>query len=547
MPRDVTPLPDRRFALGILALFALSAIPAEATEPSQTVHPATGAASEAGAPAAPDGVKRVSYVPEIVRAQLREEVKERVLQQAVAEHWATPNAIPAWTHRFALKADVRLRWEMAFFKRGNANAGEFPDFNALNSGAPFDVNGIDLANDRYLNVDQNRRRPRLRARLGIDGDIGQGFGALLRLASGDGSTPVSTNQTLGGSAGDFSKYQFWLDRAALRYEPIKNQPTGFVLQAGRFENPFFSTDLLWSENLNFDGLAFQGRTPAGQLQLFLNAGAFPFFITGFDFPAEKPQKFHSFDKWLLAGQLGVEWKRPEVFSLMLGAAYYFFDHVEGRVGSPCDTTRKGLSCDTDFSRPSFAQKGNTYKQLRTPNGDALIAETTGASQYQYYGLASLFRELAVTGRFELRAAPAWKLTLDAEFVRNLGFSTKRISDLGILVVNNTGPRDANGNSAFLGGRIGYLGRVSVGSPTMSKRWSWNVGVAYRYLESDAVVDAFTDSDFGLGGTNLKGFIVGGALALADSVTASVRWMSADSIVSFPYSVDVFHLDVSARY
>jgi hypothetical protein len=542
MPRVVIPLPNCRLALAVVALFALgSAAPAEAAEPSQ---PAAQAGSERGAPAGPDAVKRVSYVPEIVRAQLREEVKARVLQQAIEEHWATPNAIPAWTQRFALNADVRLRWEMAFFGRGNDNTGNF-DFNATNSGAPLDVNFIDLATGRYLNVDQNRRRPRLRARLGVDADVGQGFSALLRLASGDGSTPVSTNQTLGGSAGNFSKYQFWLDRAALRYEPSKTQPTGFVLEGGRFENPFFSTDLLWSENLNFDGFAFQGRTPAGQLQIFLSAGAFPFFITGFDFPAEQWTKLRSFDKWLVAGQLGAEWKRPELFSLKLAAAYYYFDHIEGRVGGQCDTHLKGFSCDTDASRPSFAQKGNTYKILRTPSDAALIAEAAGGvPEYQYFGLASLFRELAITGRFELRAAPKWKLTLDGEFVRNLGFSKNRVGD---LAVNNQGKCDADDHCPYAGGRIGYLGRVSIGSPAMNERWSWSIGVTYRYLESDAVVDAFTDSDFGMGGTNLKGFIVGGALALADNVTASVRWMSADSIVSSPYSVDVFHFDVSARY
>jgi hypothetical protein len=544
MHRAVTTLPNPPPALALLALLALgSAVPARAAQAPEPAPPAARGDSEVGGPAARDGVKRVAYVPEIVKAQLREEVKERVLQQAIEERWATPNAIPAWTQRFALNADVRLRWEMVFFKRGNDTTYNF-DFNAVNSGVPLDVTFNDQASFRYLNADQNRRRPRMRARLGVDGDVGEGFSGLLRLASGDGSTPVSTNQTLGGSAGDFSKYQFWLDRATLRYEPIRNRPTGFVLEGGRFENPFFSTNLLWSENLNFDGFAFQGRTPAGQLQVFLNAGAFPFFITGLDFPAEKSQKFHSFDKWLVAGQLGAEWKRPELFSLKLAAAFYYFDHIEGRSSSQCDTHLKGFSCDTDASRPSFAQKGNTYKVVRTPSDEALIAELAGASEYQYFGLASLFRELAITGRFELRAAPSWKLTLDGEFVRNLGFSKNRIAD---QAVNNLGTCDADENCPYAGGRIGYQGRISVGSPAMNKRWSWSIAVTYRYLESDAVVDAFTDSDFGMGGTNLKGFIVGGALALADNVSASVRWMSADSIVSLPYSVDVFHFDVSARY
>ena len=33
---------------------------------------------------------------------------------------------------------------------------------------------------------------------------------------------------------------------------------------------------------------------------------------------------------------------------------------------------------------------------------------------------------------------------------------------------------------------------------------WNFGVFYKYLEADAVLDAFTDSDFHGGGTDAEG-------------------------------------------
>ena len=65
----------------------------------------------------------------------------------------------------------------------NANGGEFPDFNAINAGTGFDVNAVDFTSDRYLNVDQNRTRPRLRARLGVDVDVGSGFTSGIRIGS----------------------------------------------------------------------------------------------------------------------------------------------------------------------------------------------------------------------------------------------------------------------------------------------------------------------------------------------------------------------------
>ncbi len=540
-------------------------VPARAAEDAKTPAPAGAAATSTKAEgraeqapaargaqtAAPEEVKRVVYLPESVKAALREELKQEVLAEARRESSTAPDGVPEWLRRLKLKGDIRARFERAMFGSGNANDGSFPDFNAINTNKPFDVNFIDVANERYLNVDQNRTRPRLRARLGLDADVGQGFAAGLRFASGDGSTPVSTNQTLGGSPGDFSKYQFWLDRAFLRYQPFQQSQSykdALAIEIGRFENPFFTTDLLWDDDVNLDGIAVQVRFPAGgAVRPFLTAGAFPVFTTAFNFPPERTDKFKSLNKWLYAAQLGADFKPAEALSVKLGGALYYFDKLEGRISTPCRTDLKDQSCDTDESRPAFAQKGNTYMPLRTPNDQALVQEASGAAEYQFFGLASRFRELAATGRVELRVAPPLKATLEGEFVRNVGFSKKQVGKVGVAL-NNFDACDASETcQRYAGGDDGYVGRFTLGSPTQSQRWDWNVNLAYRHVESDAVVDAFDDSDFGLGGTNLKGFTFGGALALADGVWASARWMSADAIVGPTYKVDVLQIDVAARF
>jgi hypothetical protein len=87
----------------------------------------------------------------------------------------------------------------------------------------------------------------------------------------------------------------------------------------------------------------------------------------------------------------------------------------------------------------------------------------------------------------------------------------------------------------------------LGSAALETRWDWNVSVDYRYLESDAVVDGLTDSQFGLGGTNLQGFSIGGEVALSSRVSTGLRWMSADSIAGAPFKVDIFQLDISAKF
>jgi hypothetical protein len=493
----------------------------------------------------PDGAKRIVYVPETLKAQLRDEIKREVMAQAKQEGWAAPDAVPAWLRRFNFGGDVRVRWERDLFGAGNANDGSFPDFNGINTAKPVNVVNADPANDRFLNTDQNRTRPRMRARLGTVVDLGQGFSAGVRLASGDTSGPVST--TTLASTGNFSKYAVWLDRGYIRLDADAGRGLGLTAVFGRFENPFFATDMVWSDVVSVDGAAVRasGALGGGAFRPFLVGGAFPLYTTAFDFPTESTQKLRNLDKWLFAGQVGFDWRPGPRVGLKLGGAFYFFNHVEGRISTPCDTSAPTTTCDTDLSRPQFAQKGNTYMTLRTPNDVALQAETSGGAEYQYFGLASRFRELVFTAQADAPIGERLEISVEGEFARNAGFSRKQIEPVAF---NNRAACDASGNChRFAGGPNGYHGRLTVGSPTQSKRWDWNVSLGYRHVETDAVVDAFVNPDFGLGGTNLKGYVLGANLAVADAVWLGARWSSADAIAGPTYRVDVLQVDLRAGF
>jgi hypothetical protein len=512
-------------------------------------EPSTAGAAEDAPPAATaEGAKRVQYVPDTVRAQIAEDVKKDVLEQIKQDSWAAPNAAPGWTKRIHPFGDVRVRYEYISFGKGNAADGSFPDFAAINAGSPFDVNGVDLGSDRWLNVDQDRSRFRLRARLGVDADLGQGFTIGIRLASGDGSTPVSTNQTLGGAPGVFSKFQVWLDQAFLRWEPLAGESGGLMVEAGRFENPFFTArDLLWSENVNFDGFAVAGEVAVGAgFRPFAVAGAFPVFSTALNYPVEREAKSRSLDKWMFGGQVGTDWKSHDGVQLKIGLAFYDYMNVSGQLSPSCDTFLKNITCSTDDTRPLFAQKGNSYMALRTPSAAALQLEAAAAvPRYQYYGLASAFQDLIVTGLFGFPIGGGVKGTLEAEFAWNVGFQKEQV---GQKALNNRGACDVTGNcEVFEGGGVAYVGRLGVGSPTLNHQWDWNVALTYVHVESDSVLDAFTNSDFGLGGTNLKGFWIGGRVSLTDYLTSGLRWMSADNIAGPTFRVDVLQVDLWGRF
>jgi hypothetical protein len=544
-------LPHRRARVSRLALLALMALATPGRASPQVTTPPDPVAGQEAPPAAPpaeaEPVKRVIFLPESYKLQLREEIKQDVLEQARREGWAAPNLVPPWMARFRFSGDFRGRFERIIFVPGNANGGEFPDFNAINTNKPFDMKGVDLANDRYLNVDRSRSRSRLRARLGVAIDLGQDFSAGMRVGTGEGSTPVSSNQTLGASGGTFSKFQVWLDRAYLKYEPGEGQASSLAILLGRFDNPFLGTGLLWWDDLGFDGVAVKGKVDVGGgVTPFLTGGAFPIYSAAMAYPAERPDKFASLDKMLYAAQVGLQVAPDPAFTLKLAVAFYDFDRVEGRQSGPCDTNLKDITCDSDDSRPSFAQKGNTYLTVRTPSAAALTAEASSlVARYQFFGLASRFREAAATGRMELLVGPGLKIGLEAEYVRNLGFNRKQIE---AKALNNRGPlQGSDPIGPFVGGNDGMLARVSFGSPEMNERWDWKAQLAYRRVASDAVLDALNDSDFGQGGTNLKGPSVDVMVALAKRVTAAVRWFSADQVAGPRYAVDGLQVDLAARF
>ena len=72
-------------------------------------------------------------------------------------------------------------------------------------------------------------------------------------------------------------------------------------------------------------------------------------------------------------------------------------------------------------------------------------------------------------------------------------------------------------------------------------------MAYKYLEADAVVDAFADSDFHLGGTDAKGWIVEYSRGIDENVWLTFKYLSASEITELPFNVDVLQLDVNAKF
>ena len=457
------------------------------------------------------GAVRVPYVPEIVKEEIRKQVvaelepqvTKNVVEQAHSEQWGVPGALPDWVQRVRWSGDIRVRGQGDLFADENLPA---LDYLAIN-----DRGGIDRAALGALaNTTEDRERLRARLRLGIEAQLGYGWSLGARIATGNLRDPISTNQTLGNTG---ARYQTGFDLAYAKW--YGNSSTGrhvFNATAGRIPNPWLGTDLVWDQDLTFEGVALNYRLglmrddPYSHF-VFATLGAFPL----------QEVELSTSDKWLYGGQLGLEWKFSGGSRVRFGMAYYQYRNIVGQL----NTRESNL---LDFTAPQFMQKGNTLFDIRN----------TADTSANLFALAADYRLADATLNFDWKVAPLYRLAFTADFVKNVGY------DEAEVIARHPFNTDGRARTS------GYQAELNFGS-SAPLNGSWHAFVGYRYLERDAVLDAFTDSDFHLGGTNAKGYFVGFDYGFTERVTARLRYLSANEIDGAPLGIDVLQLDLNAQF
>ncbi|CAI8768278.1 putative porin [Pseudomonas soli] len=520
---------------GVLKQDKADALIAQAEREAQQARAVSAAPIIAQAPAA-NGEVRVQYVPAIVRQQIRDEIKAEVMNTAKQENWAAPNTFPDWASRISFDGDLRLRYESRGYADGNSN--EIVDFAKLNDKGPYDVNANSGSNlPPLLNTREDRDSLlRLRARFGLKAQLADNWVAGIRVATGSNNNPVSTTQNLGGG---FGKKDIWLDQGYVTWTPSER----LTLTGGRIANPFMSTDILYSHDLNFDGVAAIFDQPLNRdLSLFGTVGAFPVQYSDDSASSNGLDKEDSDNKWLYGAQLGAKWALNDHHRLKGAMAYYRFDDIAGERSSPCAPWDGQPACDSDETRPTFMQKGNTVFLLRdiTPNP----ANPAATPQPQFVGIASEFELLDLNLVWDADLPHDFKLRSQANYIHNLAYDEgdMRKRSAGQLA-NNI---DENGN--IKSGGDAWMLQFTLGNALdMRKAGDWNLFAGYKRIEPDALPDGFNDSSFHLGGTNAKGYFLGGNYGLADNVYATARWLSSEAVYGAPFDIDVLQLEVNTRF
>lgn len=466
---------------------------------------AAARARPATPPAAPTAaaddkdVMRIPYVPEIVRRDIEERLRQQVLAQAKAERWGDPGAYPAWLNRITWEGDVRLRYQL----------DRFPDDAVPNVPAAIaQQNGIDIEN-----TSQSRERLRVRFRFGLTAAVNEKTTAGLRLASGtngDGPELIAGNQTLGNYSG---RFLVGIDRAYLQYRPAG----AFTFSGGRIANPFYApTDLVWYGALSLDGIvARYAPSQDPERGAFATVGFFPVQ----DVRPSPLTRANS--KYMLGYQAGYAGRYAADRGYQVSVGFFDYRNVEGRLNPTL------VSEEFDDTAPVFRQKGNSVFDI-----DALKNQGNPNPAY-LWGLASKFRMLNLSGSADLAQFGETAVTLAGDYVRNLGFDRGEIRQRTGLDIE---PRTT-----------GYQTRLTVGQRELSRKGAWQAFLGYRYLQRDATLDAFTDTEFRLGGSDAKGYFIGTWYALERDTQLGLRWMSAKQIDGLPLAIDVLQADMLARF
>jgi hypothetical protein len=292
-------------------------------------------------------------------------------------------------------------------------------------------------------VASERHRERIRLRLGADTKVVDGFNVGFGIATGTTSDPKSTNITLGDG---LSFKNIVLDYAYGQYAPKWRSPVELSLTAGKFKNPFWEPiGALVDNDINPEGVASQLSYKAGdRVNVFLNYG----FITLSESLTDLG------DPILNVIQPGVDWKVSDNVKVKSTLDFWLANGIK------------------DHTPISYSPGSNSTGRLSDQN-----SQTSSIVYLNDYKVIVPKLEVGFTGPF---------------FGFNTGFPY--FSVFGEYL-NNVSPSAK---------KTGWIAGFKLGHEKVSDKNQWQLLYDHRFIEKDAFLDIFTDSEFYGGKTNAFG-------------------------------------------
>ncbi|MFN7952965.1 MAG: putative porin [bacterium] len=305
-----------------------------------------------------------------------------------------------------------------------------------------------------------RDRFRVRARIGVNAKASDEIDGTVRLATGDPADPISTNQSLTDL---FTRKPITLDQAFLTIKPSTtfgwSRPY-LTVTAGKIPNPVFRPKAVMGSELVFDDdLSPEGFSESLALVDSKTGFLRKLNLLGNEWSVKEISS--GADAWIFGGQLSSELALGSRVTLTAAFANHYVSQAN-RIATEANTNSALFISNNVVLKDGTTAGGTQVK----PKAENPITRFTGGFNIVNPSLQAVVD----TG------LPAWPVTISGDLALNT--EAKDGDDTGYWVGAGIGQTKNPGDFAF--------------------------SVAYAHTETDAVVSAFSYSDFGKGGTNEEG-------------------------------------------
>ena len=366
--------------------------------------------------------------------------------------------VSSWVNSMQFFGDGRLRYE---WRQATGNAG-------TKATVGFSDNA-DLDRFRY------------RLRFGVKGDLLENFSYGLRLETATKGN--SANVTMGGNAlsgGPWAKGGNNAIEVGQFYAQYK-AADWLTLVAGKMENPFMTSAMVWDGDLNPEGFVQKVKFSTDPVDLFLTLGEFTYNNTSAGNNGFKTIAGGN-DSWMMGAQVGGKVKISPEMSFTLAPTFYVYVNPNNTAG------------------------------IFNPT----LTNTTAAAGF---GDIAGINNLTV---FEL----------PAEFAFQFPGIHQPGKVFGEFALNTSATERANRTANYKGygdQNVAYQIGAAIGKT--KKKNDWQVKAYWQHTELFALDPNLVDSDLFDGRLNMQGAVVNGQYLFTDFLSLAITYANAHTINS----------------
>ena len=338
-----------------------------------------------------------------------------------------------------------------------------------------------------VDIDENRDRARYKVTLGVKTEAGDWY---TDLALAMGATGRSDNATFGSDATGGAidgKQGVFIKRAMLGWKATD----WLTLEAGRMNNPLYTTPMVWDADLNFEGLAEKVNYKMNFADLFFTAA----------------QASYQGDRKNFSTPTG-DTATTELFAFQGGAKYAFDDHTSAKAALTYTTYNHNTS-GTKFS-PQLSNSTFAVATGPTANGvnDLDLIEIPAEFNY-YMGANSIGMRLFGDYAYNTSGSDRYNASVAAA---SAGATRNAISAAG------------NDDTAWmLGVAVGSAADFKSFESGKMVKGDWSARIWYQDVGAYSVDPNAVDSDFMDSLVNMKGAVFKAQYNFMDNVFANLAY------------------------